>query len=130
MAVNPVDISSCHGERQTPIAIRNQIQCPAVIKDLFTDLSIDIEKNRWTAMCRFCSISVTDVHRTTSNFLKHVKNKHEVMFIDWKNKQSLASVDMNKNQPKIIDLFDKTTDKCELLPEKTNHTVSYCRLDE
>jgi hypothetical protein len=130
MAVNPVDISSSYSERQTLIANRNQIQCPAVIKDLFMDLSIGIEKNRWVAKCIFCSIPVTDVHRTTSNFLKHVKNKHAVMFIDWKNNQSLASVGKDKNQPKIIDLFDKTTDKCESLPEKTNHTVSYSRLDE
>jgi hypothetical protein len=123
MAVNPVDISSSDSERQTLIASRHQIQCPAVIKDLFMDLSIDIETNRWTVKCRFCSISVTDVHRTTSNFLKHMKNKHAVMFIGWKNKQRLASVGKNKNQPKIINLFDETTDKCELLPEKNK---SHC----
>ena len=62
-------------------------------------------------------------------FLKHIKNKHETMFAEWKNKQNHTSVD--KNQPMIIDLFGKTTDKCEWLSrKKTNDTIAHCRFDE
>jgi hypothetical protein len=116
MAANSIDISSRDNELNSVVTVRDDVCCPPVIKDLFIGLSTNIEKNRWTAKCKVCSLSVTDVYKTTSNFLKHMKNKHTTMFFDWKNKQSQPTVD--KNQPMISDLFDRKNDKCESFRQK------------
>jgi hypothetical protein len=109
MAASSIEIRS--KENELDFVVVDDARYPPVIKDLFVSLSTDVEKNRWSAKCKICLLSVTDVHKTTSNFLKHVKNKHAVIFTDWKTKQSQPTID--KNQPMITDILDKKSDKCE-----------------
>ncbi len=33
---------------------------PTVIKEFFVNVLINIEKNKWTAKCKFCSLSIRD----------------------------------------------------------------------
>ena len=96
---------------QSIVPAEDHAHHPPVIEDLFMGLSLDLEKNRWTAKCKSCSLSITDVYRTTSNFLKHMKNRHSARYIDWKNKQTRPSV--ANNQAKISSLFDRKDDNCE-----------------
>ena len=72
------------------VTIRDDVQCPSVVKEFFSYLSIDVEKNRWTSRCKMCSSSISDTYKTTSNFLKYLKLKHQVMFEKWKKMKILA----------------------------------------
>jgi len=69
------------------VTIPDDTQCPPVVKEFFSSLCISMEKNKWTSQCKICSLSISDTYKTTSNFLKHLKNKHQVMFDEWKNNQ-------------------------------------------
>jgi hypothetical protein len=89
----------------------DNIQCPPVIKEFFSHLCLNVEKNRWSSKCKICSSSITDTYKTTSNFLKHLKNKHQPMFIEWKNNQDQSKED--KNQPKITNVFSPDREKCK-----------------
>ncbi|CAF1511739.1 unnamed protein product [Rotaria sordida] len=91
------------------IIIHDDIQCPPVLKEFFLDLRISIEKNRWSSKCRICSTSITDSYKTTSNFLKHLKNKHQSMLDEWKNNQDQSVKDAN--QPKIDNIFSPDGEK-------------------
>jgi hypothetical protein len=88
----------------------DNIQCPPVIKEFFSNLSLNTEKNRWSSKCKTCSLSITDTYKTTSNFLKHLKNKHQTIFDEWKNNQDQSMKD--KNQPKINNVFSPDREKC------------------
>ena len=88
----------------------DNIQCPAVIKEFFSNLCLNVERNRWSSKCKICSLSITDTYKTTSNFLKHLKNKHQPMFAEWKNNQDQSVKD--KNQPKITNVFSPDREKC------------------
>ena len=69
---------------------------PSVLKEFFSNLSIDVEKNKWTARCGFCSSSITDSYKTTSNFQKHLKNRHQGQFNEWKNNSKQSANDTNQ----------------------------------
>jgi len=86
---------------------------PIVIKEFFLNVSINIEKNRWTSKCRLCSSFVSDTYKTTSNFIKHLKIKHQTMFNVWKNNQHKNVKD--KNQPQINHVFSPDREKCKFL---------------
>jgi hypothetical protein len=83
---------------------------PFVVKEFFLNVSINVEKNKWTAKCKFCSLSITDTHKTTSNFLKHLKNKHRSKFDEWKNNKNQSTNDTD--QPKINVVFSPDREKC------------------
>ena len=76
MATNSV-ISNI--ESDSTLTIVND-DSPLVVKEFFLNLCVNIEKNRWTSKCKLCSLSISDTYKTTSNFLKHLKNKHQTMF--------------------------------------------------
>lgn len=107
----------------TVITILDDAQCPPVIKEFFSCLCVDIEKNRWTSKCRICSISITDTHKTTSNFLKHLKNKHQSNFDEWKINQDQCTKD--KNQPKINNLFSPDSEKCKCFLVLKNLLITF-----
>ena len=48
---------------------------PRVISYGFKNYSESVDKR--TADCRFCKTKVTEVTRTTSNFVRHLKTHHE-----------------------------------------------------
>ena len=90
--------------------INTNNEFPPVIKEFFLNLSINVEKNKWTATCRFCFSSMTDTYKTTSNFLKHLKVKHETKFNEWKSNRTQSTDDTN--QPKINIVFSRDREKC------------------
>lgn len=92
------------------VTFPDDVQCPPVVKEFFSSLTINTGKNRWTAKCKNCSLSITDTYKTTSNFLKHLKNKHQSMFDEWKKNQDQCVKD--KNQPKINNVFSPDREKC------------------
>jgi hypothetical protein len=83
---------------------------PTVIKEFFVNVLINIEKNKWTAKCKFCSLSISDTYKTASNFFKHLKNKHKNKFDEWKNSKTQSSNDTD--QPKINLIFSPDREKC------------------
>jgi hypothetical protein len=93
------------------IVIDDNVQCPPVIKEFFSNLCLNMEKNRWSSKCKICSLSIADTYKTTSNFLKHLKNKHQQIFDEWKNNQDQSIKD--KNQPKITNVFSPDREKCK-----------------
>ena len=96
------------------IMINDDVQCPPVVKEFFSNLCVNIEKNRWNSQCKICSLSITDTYKTTSNFLKHMKNKHRPVFDEWKNNQDPSNKD--KNQPKINNIFSPNGERCKCFP--------------
>ncbi|CAF1335352.1 unnamed protein product [Adineta ricciae] len=91
------------------ISIEDNSNYPSIIKEFFSYLKHNIEKNRWSSKCRFCPLIITDTYKTTSNFVKHVKNKHQSLYDEWKNKNAESSKD--KNQPKINHVFSPDREK-------------------
>ena len=49
MATNTIDISSSNNEPLSIALADDHVHYPPVVKDLFIGLSLDLEKNRWTA---------------------------------------------------------------------------------
>ena len=93
------------------ITMQDDIQCPSVIKEFYSDLCINMEKKRWSSKCKNCRLIITDSYKTTSNFLKHLKNKHQHIFDQWKNDQDQSIIP--ENQPKINNIFSPDGEKCE-----------------
>jgi hypothetical protein len=58
---------------------------PTLVKEFFSNLYVDMGTNQWTSKCKLCSLAITDTYQTTSNFLKHIINKHQFMLDKWKN---------------------------------------------
>ena len=100
-----------NSSESTTIVMNDDAQCSAVVKHFFSDLCTNIEKNRWSSKCKTCSSSITDTYKTTSNFLKHLKIKHQGLLDEWKTNQEQPMKD--KNQPKINDVFSPDGEKCE-----------------
>jgi hypothetical protein len=111
MANNPLSITLNEKETDCSTNGHEHVHCPPVIKDLFVGLSIDLERNRWCAKCKICSVLVTDVYKTTSNYFKHMKKKHATMFHEWRNKHDRVAG--KSNQPAISDIFKKKEEKCK-----------------
>jgi type IV secretory pathway VirB6-like protein len=84
------------------IIIDDNLHYPPVIKEFFSSLCLDMEKNRWSSKCKICSISTTDTYKTTSNFLKHLKNKHQPMFDEWKKSNDQSAKDKNQLLYKLL----------------------------
>jgi hypothetical protein len=93
------------------IIIDDNLHYPPVIKEFFSSLCLDMERNRWSSKCKICSISITDTYKTTSNFLKHLKNKHQPMFDEWQKSNDQSAKD--KNQPKINQVFNPDREICK-----------------
>lgn len=91
------------------------ITIPPVIKEFFSTVQIDSEKNRWTSTCKHCRTSISDTYKTTSNFLKHTKKKHLLIFNEWK--RTYEERTNEKSQPRIIDVFSPDGEKCKILFE-------------
>ncbi|CAF1559875.1 unnamed protein product [Rotaria magnacalcarata] len=96
-------------QSESIIMINDDANGPPVIKEFFSKLSTNIEKNRWTGSCNVCSLSITDTYKTTSNFLKHLKIKHRLIFDKWKSKQD--QVVQETNQPKITIAYNRDNEK-------------------
>jgi hypothetical protein len=111
-------------ESDSTITIIND-DYPLVIKEFFLNLCVNIETNRWTSKCRLCSTSITDTHKTTSNFIKHLKNKHQTIFNIWKNNQHKRIKDTN--QPQINNVFSPDREKCKFTYFK-NVLVTFRRI--
>ncbi|CAF3348248.1 unnamed protein product, partial [Rotaria socialis] len=90
-------------ESESIIVINDDANGPPVVKEFFSKLSTNIEKTRWTGSCNVCSLSIT------SNFLKHVKIKHRLIFDKWKSKQD--QVVQETNQPKITIAYNRDNEK-------------------
>lgn len=88
--------------------------------NFFSDLYINFAKNRWSSKCKTCSSLITDTYKTTSNFLKHLKVKHQALLDDWKKNQEQPTKD--KNQPKINNVFSPDGEKCKwiFIEDKNN----------
>ena len=84
---------------------------PIVIKEFYSRLSINIEKNKWTATCQLCSLSITDTYKTTSNFIKHLKNKYRSKYDQWKINKNQVMDETKTNQPKINFIFSPDREK-------------------
>ncbi|CAF1468433.1 unnamed protein product [Adineta steineri] len=91
------------------VVIPDDVQCSSLVKEFFSDLYITMEKNRWTAKCKKCSLPISDTLKTTSNFVKHMKNKHQHMYGEWKNTQVSSSKE--NDQPKINNIFSPDSEK-------------------
>ncbi|CAF3223367.1 unnamed protein product [Rotaria sp. Silwood2] len=98
------------------IIICDDAHYPPVIKYFFSNLCIDVEKNRWSAKCNNCSANVNDTYKTTSNFIKHLKNKHQPMHEEWKKNQNVPV--KNKTQPQINNIFPTTGEKYSMNNQK------------
>ena len=49
---------------------------PQIVKFGFKDYVVDDANKKRTAVCRVCSIKISDTTTTTSNFIRHYKNTH------------------------------------------------------
>jgi len=65
--------------------VDDNLHCPPVLKEFFSNVCLNTEKNRWSSKCKKCSTVISDTYKTTSNFLKHLKKKHQSMLDEWKN---------------------------------------------
>jgi len=92
--------------------IEEDLHCPPVLKEFFSNLCLNMEKNRWSSKCKNCSISISDTYKTTSNFLKHLKNKHQPIFDEWKSNNN-NQLERDTNQPKINHIFSPDREKCK-----------------
>ena len=101
-----------NNESNSTITIIND-DCPLVLKEFFLNLSINIEKSQWTSKCKLCSTYITDTHKTTSNFIKHLRVKHQTIFNVWKDNQHKRIKDTN--QPQINNVFNRDREKCKYL---------------
>ena len=111
------------------IIIDDSLHYPPVIKEFFSSLYLDVEKNKWSSKCETCSLTITDTYKTTSNFLKHLKNKHQRMFNEWKNTNDQSPKD--NNQPRINHVFSPTSEKCNYLScFNRRTTVFYLRFNK
>ena len=111
------------------IIIDDNLHYPPVIKEFFSSLYLDLEKNKWSSKCKTCSLSITDTYKTTSNFLKHLKNKHQRMFDEWKNTNDQSAKD--NNQPKINHVFSPKSEQCSYFSYfKRRSTVFYLRFNK
>ncbi|CAF3413845.1 unnamed protein product, partial [Rotaria sp. Silwood2] len=78
------NVTIANNESESITTLNDDVNGPPVIKNFFSKLSTNIEQNRWTCTCNICSLSVADTYKTTSNFLKHMKIKHRLIFDKWK----------------------------------------------
>ena len=49
---------------------------PKIVKFGFKDYVVDDANKKRTAVCRVCSIKISDTTTTTSNFIRHYKKPH------------------------------------------------------
>ena len=49
---------------------------PKIVKFGFKDYVVDDANKKRTAVCRVCSIKISDTTTTTSNFIRHYKKTH------------------------------------------------------
>ncbi|CAF3582403.1 unnamed protein product [Rotaria socialis] len=97
------NLTTSKDESESIIVINDDANGPPFIKEFFSKLSTNIEKNRWTGSCNVCSLSIT------SNILKRVKIKHRLIFDEWKSKQD--QVVQETNQPKTTIAHNRDNEK-------------------
>jgi hypothetical protein len=71
-------------------------QYSGIVKEFFPKLHVDMEKNQWTSKCKLCSLTISDIYQATSNFSKHLANKHQLTFDEWKANQNDFSSNSDK----------------------------------
>ncbi|CAM4987708.1 unnamed protein product, partial [Rotaria socialis] len=104
------NLTTSKDESESIIVINDDANGPPFIKEFFSKLSTNIEKNRWTGSCNVCSLSIT------SNILKRVKIKHRLIFDKWKSKQD--QVVQETNQPKTTIAHNRDNEKFDNLSFK------------
>ncbi|CAF4700822.1 unnamed protein product [Rotaria socialis] len=104
------NLTTSKDESESIIVINDDANGPPFIKEFFSKLSTNIEKNRWTGSCNVCSLSIT------SNILKRVKIKHRLIFDEWKSKQD--QVVQETNQPKTTIAHNRDNEKFDNLSFK------------
>lgn len=60
---------------------------PSAIKYSCSNSCINTEKYWWSAKCNSCFTCTADTYKTTSNFIEHLKNRHQSMYEDSKSNQ-------------------------------------------
>ncbi|UJR12086.1 hypothetical protein I4U23_016264 [Adineta vaga] len=92
------------------IVIHDKLHCLLVINDFFSNLCLNLEKSRCSSKCKFCPLTVTDTYKTTLDFVKHLKNKHQSIYDEWKKNNDRCT--KHKNQSKLNHIFSPDRRKC------------------
>ncbi|CAF2241087.1 unnamed protein product, partial [Rotaria magnacalcarata] len=64
--------------------------------------------NSWHGKCSICSQDVTDKYGATSNFVRHMKRKHNIVYEEWLVKKN---VNTDKKQRTLDDMIKEKTSK-------------------
>ena len=60
----------------------------SVVKNFFIDAHTK-KSNSWQDKCSVCSQGVADKYGTTSNFVRHMKRRHEFIYEEWLAKKNV-----------------------------------------
>ncbi|CAF0941124.1 unnamed protein product [Rotaria sordida] len=79
----------------------------SVVKKFFIDVQAR-KPNSWHGKCSICSQGVADTYGTTSNFVRHMKTKHENEYEEWLAKKN---ANLDTKQRNIDDMIKQKTSK-------------------
>ncbi|CAF4552392.1 unnamed protein product, partial [Rotaria socialis] len=81
----------------------------SVLKKFFININAEAKKtNSWHGKCSICSQDVTDKYGTTSNFVRHMKRKHNIVYEEWLVKKN---VNTDMKQRTLDDMIKEKTSK-------------------